>query len=491
MTHGERIAAVVATAVVVLLVLTDAVPLLRGPAPYPPEWRWERRVEAPPLARYAWPAVSAGLLLGLLAASGSRGFRAHPRRGAGVLLLGAVVLGASVQLGLLDLEPAGALRTLTARVLSRTDTAYYTVAVSDDARDPVAFLDRHADLLVGMRRTAKHAATHPPGPVLYYRAWIALAETSPALTRAALGLARLEPGQGPTARPPNTPASVAGAIIGGGFVLVLCAAACVPIAVLFRVLGADTLGAARAAALWPLGPGAALMSPQFDQALAFPVACAVALLALATTYERAGLRWATALGAGVLAFAAGFVSFGSAAFVAIGGFAVVAALAAPDARHAAGRRMVQPVALAGAGSLACLALLATLGYDALASARTALAFHRESYTAPRSYALWLVFNPIDFAVFLGAPLVAIGLLRLARPLTTPPARYRAAFLAGLALLLASGTVRGELGRIGVPLMALALPAALADDPLTPRDVITLGALLASLCLALRASWLLP
>jgi hypothetical protein len=228
------------------------------------------------------------------------------------------------------------------------------------------------------------------------------------------------------------------------------------------------------------------MSPQFDQALAFPVAGAAALLALAIASERAGWRRVAALGAGVLAFAAGLVSFGSAAFVAIGGVAVVVALPGPNARRA-----LEPIALAALGSLACLALVISLGYDPIASARTALAFHHESYTAPRSYALWLVFNPIDFALFLGAPLVAIGLLRLTGPRSDPPTRYRVALLACLGLLLASGFVRGELGRIGVPLMALALPAVLGGDPPDARDVVIIGVLLAAFDLAVRACWLVP
>lgn len=170
MTRGERIAAVLATLLVLVLVATDAIPLLRGPAPYPPEWRWELRPESPAAAAYAWPVAGAAVLLALVIASDGRWFRDRPRRGAATLLAAATLAGTLFQLGLLDLEPQGAWRTLLARVISRTDTGYYTVAVSEDARDPIAFLDRHAELLVGLRHVAKHAATHPPGPVLYYRA---------------------------------------------------------------------------------------------------------------------------------------------------------------------------------------------------------------------------------------------------------------------------------------------------------------------------------
>jgi hypothetical protein len=479
----ERVAASAAALVVLLLVATDAVPPLRGPAPYPPEWQWLRRDEPPAASRYAWPAASAAALVSLIAVSGGRWFRERPRRGAATLLLGASVVGASFQLGLLGMEPEGALRAVLARVVSRTDTAYYTVAVSDDARDPLAFLDHHAALLHDLRRTAKHAATHPPGPVLYYRAWIAACEGAPALTRLALSTLGLEPGDGPMRRPPHTPPSVAAALLGGLFVLLLSAAASVPIALLLRALGLDRLDASRVAALWPLVPGAALMSPQLDQALAFPVAGSAALVAIASTATATRTRLLAAAGAGTLAFGAVFLSYGAAAFVAMGGVAVVAALGL--------RRTLRPVGVAALAGLAWIGLTAALGHEPVAAARTALQFHRETYTAPRSYALWLAFNPIDFVLFLGAPMALVGLLRLRRDLGDPLPRFRAALLAALGLLLLSGIVRGELGRIGVPLMALSLPALLGDRDLPARDAAGMGTLAAAMCIVLRASWLVP
>ena len=359
-------------------------------------------------------------------------------------------------------------------MLSRTDTSYYTVAVSPEGRDAGAFLDRHADLLVGMRKSAKHAATHPPGPVLYYRAWIALCERSPALAGAALAAA---------ARAPDAPASVAGAFLGGLGILALCALACVPIASLLGSLGLERLDAVRAAALWPLVPGAALMSPQLDQALALPVAGAVALLARATL-ATGRARIAFALAAGALGFAASFVSYGAVAYVAIGAVAVGVALARP-------REWTQAVALATGAAVVCLAVTVALGHEPLAAARTALAFHREAYTAPRSYPLWLGWNPLDLALFLGAPLSALGLARLAARPAGAGARFRLALAAGIGLLLVSGSVRGELGRIGVPLMALLLPAALGDRALSPRDAAILAALLAVLAVVIRARWIVP
>jgi hypothetical protein len=83
---------------------------------------------------------------------------------------------------------------------------------------------------------------------------------------------------------------------------------------------------------------------------------------------------------------------------------------------------------------------------------------------------------------------ALGLAALARR----PSRLRLAVGAGLMLLIASGTVRGEVGRIWVPLMPLLLVAALGEpDGPARREALLIGALLAVIGLALRVYWILP
>jgi hypothetical protein len=150
-----------------------------------------------------------------------------------------------------------------------------------------------------------------------------------------------------------------------------------------------------------------------------------------------------------------------------------------------------------------------LDHDPMASARTALGIHREVYTAPRSYALWLVFNPLDLALFLGAPLAAFGLARLASlgavalrspnpgQRLAPGGRFRLTLTAALVALIACGVTRGEVGRIWIPLMPLLLVAILSpahgetgDASLLHRrgHVLVLGTLLAASSLAIRLHW---
>src|SRR5262249_40457582 len=163
----------------------------------------------------------------------------------------------------------GACATLASRTMSTTWSSYYTVAVSPEAASPRAFLERHAALLPAL---PKHAATHPPGPVLYYRGLVALFARSPALTRAFLGLQGQDDSQEP--RPPNTRASRAAALFGALLLTFLGVAAAWPVASIASRLSGDALAGARAGMLWTLVPGAVLFIPQFDQAMAFAIACA-------------------------------------------------------------------------------------------------------------------------------------------------------------------------------------------------------------------------
>lgn len=471
----------------------DRPPEIRGPAPYPPEWQWPLRSE--PASGHFLPVLLTGAgLLGLLAASGSGGARRRPEAAGWMLLTGGTILGWGFSMALLGLEPAGALATLVARVQSRTYTSYYTVAVSPEAADAFAFLRRHAALLPELRDSAKHAATHPPGPVLFYRGLIALCDSSPPLRDTLLAAQGHERTRPP--RAPNAEASKAAALLGGLLLMLFGAAACWPIASLAARLTGDALAGARVGLLWLLVPGAAVLVPQFDQALALPVAAVAALLA------RAGGSDESRLDAAVAGLASGlalFVSYGSAAFLAI---AALAALAGAARDRAGSRRSMAAALTAASVAGGVIAATAALGHQPIAAARTALAIHHEAYTAARSYALWLVFDPLDLAVFLGVPVAALALARgihatraTLRGHASAADRFTAALAVGLGILWLSGTTRGEVGRIWLPLMPLLLVAALARRGGTPAsagpsmaEAAALGLLLAATSLALRLAW---
>jgi hypothetical protein len=452
------------TALLLLAVAFDASPLLRGPAPYPPEWQWELDPKAVRAARLA-PALLCGVgLLGLLWAGGSGGSRS---RRAG-LLLAAVLLGWGLQLTLLGLEREGARAELTRRTESGSFTSYYTVATRGPGRDAADYLARHHQLLPGLRKGTPHAATHPPGPVLFYRG-LALAYERSAFLRDRVTVP----------------------LLGAALLGLLGAAAAFPVAALGTWLSGDAAAGLRLGILWPFVPGVVLMVPQFDQALALLVTGALAALAAGLRREaRAAVGWPACAAAGALAGAAFFISYGALSLIGVGALAVLGAVT----RDRPLTRQVRGLA-AFAGAAVAVALLPALWeYAPWRSLPVALAIHREQFTAPRSYLAWLVFNPWDLVVFLGLPVALVGLARLGEDagLRTADVRFALGASLGLALLLLSGTLRGESGRILVPLMPVLLAAALARPGRPTRpEALLLGTLLLCIDFVLRLSWRLP
>lgn len=466
-----RLALVVLTGLVLLVVALDRPSEVRGLAPYPPEWQWSLR-DGPTSGRFGVAATAAVGLVALLVASASASARARPRQAARILVAAAIALGFVFSFGLLRLEPDGAFATLAARTTSTSWSSYYTVAVSPEAADPRVFLDRHAELLPTL---PKHAATHPPGPVLYYRGLIALAESSPRLTSGLLALQGHDEPRDP--RPPNTRASKAAALLGALLLTLMGVAAAGPVAAMAARLSGDELAGARVGVLWTLLPGPALFIPQVDQALALPVAAATALLLSAADEARTAARLPKAALAGLAAGIALFASYGAAAFLTIAAVAVLA-------RAGLTQRVVVAGCVGAAVAASLIGVTALMGHDPLGAARTALAIHRETYTRARSYWLWLPFNVLDLALFLGPPVAALFVRRVA------DSRLARVLAVALALLLLSGATRGEVGRLGIPLMPLLLVAALARPPAAPSraHALLLAVLLAAIDTALRVRW---
>jgi hypothetical protein len=483
--RGGQWLAVLSSLLVLGAIPLDLAPWLRGPAPYPPEWQWAFRSGGASSSLLTAALCALGLLT-LLGATGTQTVRRRAVRLAPLLVGAAVLLGWLFQVALLAREPGSPLATLLSRTRSRSFTSYHSVAISEEARDPLAFLRRHAEGLRDEVRSAKHAATHPPGPVLFYRGALGVCEASPWLTNTLLGAAGVPNRDFP---PPATRPARAAALLGALLLGLLGAATAWPVFRLGEVLDLDRLSAGRVGILWALLPGPALMTPQFDQALALPVATATLLLLRALRTARPGRAAGLAGLAGTAGGVALFTSYGAAAFLAIGG---AGALAAKGGR--AWRRSWGLAALGGAVTgLVALGVPALLGHESLRALATALRIHREIYTAPRSYRLWLLFDPLDLALFLGVPVAVAGLLRLRRspPSTSlaPLDRFRRAAFAGVAVLALLGVTRGEVGRLWIPLMPLLLVASAGGEGAPDRDEALLqGVLLALLTLAIGRYW---
>jgi hypothetical protein len=497
--RGERVLWIAATAAFLLAGSGDRVPWVRGPAPYPPEWQWPLREVS--TSGPVWPAVVSVLaVLGLLALSATAWARARPLRARRVLLATGSVLGLALPLALVALEGGGVWATIFGRVAYRTATSYYTVAISPEAADPIEFLRRHDELLPTFRKGAKHAATHPPGPVLVYRGLVGLCERVPGLTSAVLAVSGLPDVNPRRARPEHAAHTRAAGVLGGVLILVASVLTAWPIAGLARAVGSGPLASARLGILWTLLPGPVLFLPQFDQALALPVALSALTLARAFRSETPAGGAAWSLAAGLAGGAAAWLSYGAPAFLALGGVAVLAAALAGGAKTT---RALGWCVLAALVTGATFAAPAQVGHHPIASLREALRIHREFFTEPRDYAVWLVFDPLDLAVFIGLP-VAVSLVsaavRAARRLIgrarlQPDEAFRLGALVTLLALLVSGQTRGEVGRIWIPIMPMLLVAALArpapaddDGAPTAASALALAATIAPTTIAIALWW---
>jgi hypothetical protein len=325
----------------------------------------------------------------------------------------------------------------------------------------------------------------------------------------------------PVPQPPPGPWAVAALAV---LLPAMSALAAWPLYQLARRFGQAPETALLAAVLWLLVPARSLFTPSFDQALP-------ALLVGAACLAAGGGR-VRAAAAGMLLFAACFASYGCLTALPLVAACAAAAPGAAARRNRsgagggeaggeAGREASDSLravpdwqrwgALALGLALPYLALAVAAGHDPWHSLRAALALHHRIAVAPRSYATWLLWNPYDFALLLSP-----GVLGLAAAALQPAAwqgggqtpragaasqqaawRPAAGWLAAwtwwglLALLLLSGGVRGEAGRIWLIWMPFACLFAAVAVPAgggaRRTGVALLLATEAALTLALAAS----
>lgn len=460
---------VIATGVLVLWVL-----VLGQPIGVEGQWQWMVFDHAiPPLPLLA--AIAAILMTVLLAyalAEAAEGSPSAAWYAAGwrvVLIAG----GLTWTVGLYGLVPGG-WHHLTAATLADVSNEYFAEAYH--IRDPIQYCREYA---AHQTESAHHIATHPPGAVLTYYGLIHLYRDTGASLAAKRLVERLHGekaavimdgiAQLPTAeRIPSDqialPTLVALTFALLGMLSVLPAAAC------GRLLWGPR-GAFPAGVLAATVPGLALFFQSLDAPLAL-VAMTCVWAALCAIEARR--MWVGALGTGLLVGAGVFISFGMLALVAICGVILLGGGLARSEGECRRRRLgwlLPPLAMV-AGVMAfwvptCLAL----GLSPVSMATLSGEAHRGVIQEfGRVYSTWIWMNLLEYAVFLGPPLLilAIAALPAAHRAGRRAALYAAAVLGTLLLVDLSGTVRAEVGRIWVffmPLMAvLAAGACVAEQP---------------------------
>ncbi len=462
------------TLLFVVAIWLDLTPWLRGPD----EWRWPLRLLELPAGRIVLPVLFLGLYVGLC----HRWLRAfdkltHPapvsmERGFLIFLTLAAPL---IQFVLAAAVWRNPLFEFFAATVSPAVTGYYSVAVTTP--DLMAELPRYTTF---MQTLPIHPQTHPPGLVLIHWLGWRLFEAMPAVSNAiAMPLRALQCHNVALMTLDNP--QIASSIIGmlapalGGF------AVWPMYAFGKRIAGAQRTAAATA--LLPVLPLFAMWPGQWDQV--YPLLLFSGLYLAHTGLEAGSTRRLFAAGAS-LSLAA-FLSIGNAVLVAI--VALYGIITWQLRRKP--RRLIPPAAafLLGCASVWILyAALYRISLQELVATGWRLAF--ESTRCPicpsttRSYNVWVLWNPIDFATFFSVPLTILFLERLpavgaairaflkrdahspSTPLRTGPdwTPIAIAALVSFVALDVSGIVRGEVGRMWLyfgPLLAL---IALASEP---------------------------
>ncbi len=414
-----------------------AAALSRGWQPgIPGEWVWRSNK----LPAHLLGALAIGLALVLMTAAlcrqgvWQRLARAH--RALAFLLLIALVVGLQIALlnavGIPWVSPGAA-------IISPAATTYFGVSLG--VQSPGDWLAHYHELLPTL---PYHAATHPPGFVLFFWGMRKLVALPPVLPSQVLDvLVKLGDTLGLSITRSDALAAVASALL----ISLIGALGLIPLYLLARSL-AGPHAAICATCLAATMPGLLLLGASPDL-----IVMTLAIGALYRGCQGYGGSWLFAIAAGLLIAVGMFLSlaFGLVAVLAClwGAFAIERS---PE-RSAAIRGVLRTAAIASAAlAAAYVALYLTTGYRPVAAAIEALSSHRAVTTveAARTYWKWALMNPVECAIFAGIPAVVAACWAVPSLRRSPNpglSSLLAAWLVLFALIDLSGTVRGETGRI--------------------------------------------
>src|SRR5262249_47479365 len=228
-------------------------------------------------------AVVIGAVVFLSVGGHAQNRPARGRAGLATAMLGALVL----QLGVLHVGQGGAFAAIGALTRSDLFTGYFGVA--QDRPDSASLIDNYAQMLTSL---PLHARTHPPGPILYYTAFVNGFDAVPSLgTSLIQALETIEvPVERFTtnSRGEREPVLAAAALVAGLCTVFAAVLIAWPVARIAESGGADSISAARAGALWGLCPAALFFLPGFDAIETLLIAFVSMLGCMALRAERIG-----------------------------------------------------------------------------------------------------------------------------------------------------------------------------------------------------------
>lgn len=496
------------------------------PLGIPGEWTWNR-IDHPDAVLVLLGVLQTSavfVLFAFVAWAGARRVAVATRRELTGWLLGLMIAGFTWLHAVQETPPAGLNAAKIPFVLYYPSSSGYFHKARYEVEDTAEFLRGYEDTV--REGDVLHEGTHPPGLVVFFRGLIRFAEAAPGL--AALPQVLLPDSaeeafdfiRDRNAGTPHALTETGRSVICLAAMLTQLAAVAlvVPLFALIR-LTCDRETAWRTVCFWPLVPAVAIFLPKSDVLFSF-VSCLLVCtwLYAVRAASRGEVRFAP-LAQGALAGAIGWLGlFCSLAFLPAGAIAVLASAllfrkpteesAASDKASEAGRtvalrnsaRLHALPVLGGLLSFAALTVLVAVVWDLNLPRVWQLNYanHARFYeVSPRSHFGWLLVNPVELFLAIGAPVACVLFVR--RP---GSAGCRAVVLAvGVVwgLLWLTGKNSGEAARLWIPLMPMALWAGaccwsragaaenseVIEKPATheTREWLTVLALQAAVCLA--------
>ncbi len=426
-----------------ILIATDLIPYLRGPAPHPQEWRW--------IYQYSnnlnkiWAPLVAGLSIILFSYAVKRKDATFISKKKYLLISFIVIIGFLFQVSLLYYSRSG-IRVLFSRIANPDITSHFSASVQIRPKDIPYFLKNFTSLIKDL---PLHARSHPPGTILMFVGLNTLFENIP-IPNSVLSLKpqradvldiwnQLQPAQKMTA-------------VSSGFIIILLS----QLAVIPLYLIATTLSNPKAAiyaSLLYISIPALSSFPPFPD-LFLPLFGLTAFYFLIKYFKNfkpsylfiTGLTLSTGL----------FFSLSLSPIILMSSLYYLFKSSMLDKPKRLGlKRHIKNAVSAFLGFISFPLLMYILfGFNIF---DVVISIIKANPVGFRSYPVWLFFNIYDFFLFIGViiSLLFLWILSNKKVKITADKNYGALILALISSIIIfdlSGSTRGETGRIWLPLM---------------------------------------
>ena len=453
----------------------DITPFLRGPANYPPDWRWQYKF-VNTFSRILLPLVICCLILFLFKFSETKQklFARKEKR----LLVLLVFLSIVFQFAVLFFSRSG-VNVLVHRIINPELNGYFTTATQ--IIDIPTFLRGFGQNVL---KFSMHAQGHPPGAVLFF--WVINQTFSfiPFFNQLSMNFV---PSHQDVRLVWETlkPFEKSGAIFIAFFIPFLSSLTLIPLYYCSKLLfGAKT--AVRAVFLYIFIPSVVLFVPINDVFL--PIFTISALLFLARGFKSQTKY--NFLVSGII-FSTGL--FFSLSLVPLG-LMFLLLLFFYSNRKQIIQSFIFPLLLFALGFLLLpLNLLILFNFNFFTVGQTLMS----GLPKFRAYQIWVFYNLYDFFIFCGIPILVLFIHFLFSQFQTkfkPLSKELVSFTVMLLLLDFSGAVRGEVGRIWipfVPIVVLLIAFFTAKDlKLSTRQFILILVLQALQVLLMQEFWVM-